>query len=154
MRFPRIGTRWVLAGTLFISATGMVAQEQGFPLRPGGWEVTSKTAGLSEPIVLQQCLTNETWAKGLTQVPSCKIQELSVNSKGMHYSLDCQMKTIRMKGQVDFTFDGMEHMTGKSTMTMVSADGKTTTSQVDSDYRWKAAACTAPNAGKKAKGPR
>src|ERR1039458_7111486 len=69
----------VAAGVLVFLAAGAGVAQQGFPERPGDWEFTSKTDALPEPMVDHFCLTNETWAKALTQVPDfCKIQDLSV----------------------------------------------------------------------------
>jgi hypothetical protein len=140
----------VAAGVLVFLAAGVA--QQGFPGRPGDWEYTGKTDALPEPIVQHFCLTNETWAKALTQVPdSCKIQDLSVTSKGVHYTLECDMKTVQIKGPTDITFDGLEHMTAKSTVT-TTAGGKTTTSVATADYRWKGAACTDADVNTKKKG--
>jgi hypothetical protein len=143
---------WVAAGVLVFLAAGAGVAQQGFPERPGDWEVTTKTDAVPGPPMVQHfCLTTETWIKGLTQNPSCKIQEISVTSKGMHYALECDLKTIQMKGPNDITFDGLEHMTGKSTIT-TTAGGKTTSSVVTQDYRWKGAACTDADVNTKKKG--
>ena len=140
MNFPV--TWWVAAGVLVFVVGGSSRAEQRFPGRPGDWEVTTKSDALPDlPMVQHYCLTDETWAKALTQNPICKIQELSVTSKGVHYTLDCESKTFRMTGPVDITFDGVEHMTGKSTVTTTSR-GKTTQSISVTDYRWKGPACT------------
>jgi hypothetical protein len=69
----------------------------------------------------------------------------------MHYALECDLKTIQLKGPNDITFDGLEHMTGKSTVT-TTVGGKTTTSVVTTDYRWKGAACTDADVNTKKKG--
>ncbi len=152
MNFPFTRVWWIVAGVLAVVAAGVGVAQQGFPERPGDWELTSKTDALPEPMVTHFCLTNETWAKALTQIPnSCKLQDLAVTSKGIHYTLDCDMKTFQMKGPTDITFDGLEHMTGKSTFT-TTAGGKTTTSVVVADYRWKGAACTDADVNTKKKG--
>jgi hypothetical protein len=139
------------ASVLVLAAAGAGVAQQGFPERPGDWEVTTKSDSAPDAMVQRFCLTSETWAKGLTQVPSCKIQDLSVTSRAIHYTLDCDLKTIQMKGQTDITFDGLEHMTGKTAMTM-TAGGKTTNSMVTTDYRWKGAACTDADVNTKKKG--
>lgn len=151
MNYPFTRVWWVAAGVLAFVAAGVGVAQQGFPERPGDWEYTGKSDALPEPIVQHFCLTNETWAKALTQVPVCKIQDLAVTSKNIHYTLDCDLKTAQMKGRTDITFDGMEHMTGKSTMS-TTAGGKTTSSVVVSDYRWKGAACTDADVNTKKKG--
>jgi hypothetical protein len=148
-RFTTIGC--VVAVVLAFGAAGLGIAQQGFPERPGDWEYTGKYDALPDPIVQHFCLTNETWAKALTQVSVCKIQDLAVTSKSIHYTLDCDLKTAQMKGRTDIVFDGMEHMTGKSTMT-TTAGGKTTNSVVVSDYRWKGAACTDADVNTKKKG--
>ena len=143
---------WAAAGVLVFLAAGAGVAQQGFPERPGDWEATGKTDALPEPFVTHFCLTNETWAKALTQVPDfCKLQDLSVTSKGIHCTLDCDMKTFQMKGPTDITFDGLEHMTAKATIT-TTAGGKTTTSVATTDYRWKGAACTDADVNMKKKG--
>ena len=142
----------VAAGVFVLLAAGAGVAQKGFPERPGDWEATSKTDALPEPAVTHFCLTNETWAKALTQVPDfCKLQDLSVTSKGIHCTLDCNMKTFQMKGPTDITFDGLEHMTAKATIT-TTAGGKTTTSVATTDYRWKGAACTDADVNMKKKG--
>ena len=141
----------VAAGVLVFLAAGAGVAQQGFPERPGDWEFTSKTDALPEPMVDHFCLTNETWAKALTQVPDfCKIQ-VSVTSKSIHCTMDCDMKTFQMKGPTDIAFDGLEHMTGKTTVT-VTTGGKTTTSVATTDCRWKGAACTDADVNTKKKG--
>jgi hypothetical protein len=151
MSFPLIRAWWVAAGVLFLVAGSGAVAEQGFPERPGDWEVTTKSNALPDPIVQHFCLTIETWTKALTQNPSCKIQELSVTSKGIHYTLDCELKTFQMKGVTDITFDGIEHMTGKSTVTRTRG-GNATSSVSVTDYRWKNAACTDADVNTKKKG--
>jgi hypothetical protein len=142
----------VAAGAIVFLAAGAGVAQQGFPERPGDWEVTTKYDAALEPLVQHFCLTSETWAKGLTQVPnSCKIQDLSVTSKSIHYILDCDLKTAQMKGSTDIAFDGMEHMTGRSTMA-TTARGKSASSVVVTDYRWKGAACTDADVNTKKKG--
>ena len=154
MNFPLTRFWWVAAGILVFLAAGAGVAQQGFPERPGDWEVTGKTDALPKPFVTHFCLTNETWARALTQVPDfCKLQDLSVTSKGIHCTLDCDLKTFQMKGPTDITFDGLEHMTGKSTIT-TTAGGKTTTSVATTDYRWKGAACTDADVNTKKKGGR
>ena len=130
---------WIAACVVAVMTSG-VSAAQGFPLRPGEWEISTTSEMTGDPFALLFCFTDETWKKGLTQNPACAIRELSVTSKGIHYLMDCQMKTVQMKGPVDLTFDGMEHMTGKATFAR-TRKGKTTGMQVVMDYRWKAAAC-------------
>jgi hypothetical protein len=145
---------WVGAAiVLLAAAAGMCADPRGFPLRPGDWEISTTPGVNGQPLVTHLCFTSETWLKGLTQNPSCKIEDISVTSKGMHYVVNCEMRTVQMKGPVDLTFDGMEHMTGKASVAVIRL-GKTTTSETVSDYRWKNAACTSADASNKAKSPR
>ncbi len=96
------------------------------------------------------CFTDETWRKALTQNPICKVEQLSVTSTGMHYFVDCEGKTFQMKGPAEMIFDGMEHMTGKGTFTGV-AGGKTISTQSQTEYHWKNAACRPTDVNLRAK---
>jgi len=151
MNFALTRVCWLAASVLVFDAAGVA--QQGFPERPGDWEVTGKMDALPEPIVQHFCFTSETWAKALTQNPTCKVQDISVTSKGIHYTLDCDRKTAQTKGTTDITFDGTEHMIGKSTITTTSG-GKSRSSVVVTDYRWKGAACTDADVNMKPKGGR
>jgi len=129
------------AAVLALAATGMA--QQRFPGRPGDWEFTSKSEGLPEPVVLRMCLTDETWSKALTQNnSSCKIQQVSATSTNLHWKLDCEMRSGgKGGGDVELTFDGPEHMTGKSAITM-TVRGQTMNMSMQLDYRWKGPVCT------------
>ena len=151
MDFPRRRVWWVAAGLLGSMAASVGLAQQGFTERPGDWEVAWKSDALPEPVVQHFCLTNETWAKALTQNPSCKIGNLVVTSKGIRYSVDCDMKTMRISGTTDITFDGLEHMTAKASTT-TTRGGKSTDRVVTGDYRWKGAACTDADVNTKKKG--
>lgn len=148
MKLTFIRMRWVAGAVLVWLAAGVCAAQQGFPLRPGEWEAKSEAMGQSLSTLF--CFTNETWSKALTQDPICKVQKLSASSKGIHYLLDCDGKSFQMKGPVDMTFDGMEHMTGKASLTMTMG-GKTSMTQTVTEYRWKAAACSSADVNMKAK---
>jgi len=115
--------------------------QQRFHERSGEWEFTSKFDTSGEPLVARYCLTDETWAKALAQHKSCNIHDLVVTSKGFHYKLECDSPAGKTEGDVDMTFDGPEHMTGKSTVTS-TFHGKTTTMTMQSDDRWKGPVCT------------
>jgi hypothetical protein len=134
--------RWtVLAGIVF-AATKFCPAQQKFPLRHGEWEATQSVAGTpGAPMTLHFCLNDELWTKALTQSPICSVQQLTVSSTGASYMLDCPMKTFQMKGKVDMTFYGMEHMTAKGAMEM-TMNGQTTNSTSVTDFRWKATACS------------
>jgi hypothetical protein len=60
------------------------------------------------------------------------------------------MKAFQMKGKVDMTFDGMEHMVAKGQID-ITMNGKTTSSSSLADYRWKGATCSPNDANLKAK---
>ena len=139
MSFPFTRVRSVSIGALCLVAAAVCAGQQKFPLRPGEWEVRSE--GMGQRVVSLICMTNAVWRSALTQDPVCTAQGLSITSKGMHYVLDCPMETMHTRGPVDFTFDGMEHMVSKASLT-VTAGGKTTTSQAVTDFRWKRSACS------------
>ncbi len=144
--------RWIGAGVVVLVAAGVCLAQQGFPLRPGDWESTTKSEASAEPFVVHFCLNNETWIKALTQNPACMIHQLSVTSKGASYLMDCSMKNLQMKSQVNVTYDGMEHMTGKASVTATSS-GKTTNAQSLTEYRWKSGTCTSAAVNLKKKTP-
>jgi hypothetical protein len=152
MNFTFAGMRWIGAGLLVLVVAGVGVAQQGFPLRPGDWESTTKSEGSGEPTIVHFCLNNETWIKALTQVPACTIRQLTATSKGVSYSMDCSMKNLEMKSQVIFTYDGLEHMTGKASVAATSS-GKTTNSQSLTEYRWKGATCTSADVNLKKKTP-
>lgn len=143
--------RLLSAAVVFlIGATAASAADPGFPLRPGEWTTTTKTAQSAEPMVMLFCLNNETWIKAMTQNGACTMQQTASSSKGMSISLDCPNKAFQMKGTVDMSYDGMEHMVAKAKLAM-TIDGKTTMSEATTDYRWKAAACSSEDMNMKKK---
>ena len=135
--------RWSAFVSLVL-ATGVVcfAQEK-FPLKPGEWEVSTMLEGASQPLALRVCFNDEEWTRALTQSSACNIQDLKVSSKGVQYSMDCPSAIYAMKGRVELTFDGKEHMTGRGYID-ATTNGKTTNSTTMVDYRWKAPVCS-PN---------
>ena len=96
------------------------------------------------------CLNDELWQKALTQNPYCSVQQLRITSSGGSYLVDCPMKSFQMKGKVEMTFDGMQHMTAKAQFD-VTMDGKTTSSTTVSEYHWKGATCDPDDANLKPK---
>jgi hypothetical protein len=123
--------------------TGAVCTgQQGFPLKQGDWEGSTSMPGMTAPMVMHFCMTDAEWIRGLTQNPSCKINEFNVSSKGASYAMDCDMKSAKMKGTVELKFDGMEHMTGTASMTM-TMNGKSTPASTVTEYRWKSSQCNA-----------
>src|SRR5208283_4982343 len=139
MKGPIVRVCWVAIGVLALAAAGLA--QQRFPGRPGDWELTVKSDSSSEPVVVRQCLTDETWAKALKHDPLCKVQEISVTSKNLRYKVDCETRSGKIQGDIVLTLDGTAHMIGKSTMT-TTAQGKTTTMAMQLDYRWKGATCS------------
>lgn len=129
----------IATAVLILSAAGLT--QQHFQERSGEWEFTSKFDTSGEPLVLRYCLTDETWAKALAQHEYCNIHDLVVTSRGFHYKLECDSRAGKTEGDVEMTFDGREHMTGKSTITS-TFHGKTTTATIQSDDRWKGPVCT------------
>jgi len=67
MNFTFAGMRWIGAGLLVLVVAGVGVAQQGFPLRPGDWESTTKSEGSGEPTIVHFCLNNETWIKALTR---------------------------------------------------------------------------------------
>jgi len=129
-----------LVGIALAACAVCPAQQQKFPLRASEWEVSTMLKDAKDPLLLRICLNDDLWTKALSQNPSCTIQGLNVSSKSVNYLMDCTMKTIQMKGKVELTFDGKEHMSGKASIDS-TVDGKVSSSLTFVDYRWKAALC-------------
>jgi hypothetical protein len=128
----------------FVFLLTMAASAQHFPLKQGEWEMTSTpTTPGQPPMTLLFCFSDAEWVKGLSQNPSCTIQNLSVTSADMSYNVDCPLRTMQMKGTVRLIFDGMTHMTGKSSLDF-TVNGKTTHTNPQTEYHWKQAECS-PN---------
>jgi hypothetical protein len=137
-----------LAAVLVVQV--MTAQVK-FPERAGEWETTASSPGSpAPPMTTFFCLNDEMWQKGLTQNPSCSIHELSVTSNGVTYNMDCNGRSYQLKGKVELTFDGAEHMSGKGTMEM-TMNGKTSNSTTLMDYRWKGRTCSSKDVNLKPK---
>lgn len=134
MAFPKC---WVLLAAA-AAASATCQTEQKFPLRQGEWEVSTLLHGASQPIVLHVCLNDTLWTKALSQTPDCSIQGLRVWAKGVNYSTQCPAKN--MKANVELTFDGKEHMTGKASID-ATLNGTATAAVSLVDYRWKNAIC-------------
>ncbi len=117
--------------------------QQGFPLRPGEWESTTSMPGMKEPFKANFCLNDEQWIKALTQNKTCKIDQLSVNSGGASYAMDCSNKAMQIKGKIDLKFDGKEHMTGTGKMSIAYGGNPPADSTTVTEYRWKNADCNA-----------
>jgi len=138
------GLKWGALAVMAIMAVAVCSAQQKFPLRSGEWEATMSAAGpQAPPLVLRYCLNDALWEKALTQNPSCHIQMLNLSSRGASYTMDCNAQVYQMKGKVDMTFDGIEHMTAKGSIDM-TMNGKTTHSVSAVDYRYKGATCS-PN---------
>lgn len=134
--------KWTAFGVLALMATTVCAAQQKFPLRSGEWAATTPSpVAAQEPTVLLYCLNDEMWTKALTQDTLCTVTQLSVTSSGATYHMDCQMKVMQMKGNVEMRFDGMEHMTARGSIDL-TLNGKTTSSVTNTDYRWKNTSCS------------
>jgi hypothetical protein len=134
--------KWAAFGVMVLMVIAVCSAQQKFPLRSGEWAATiASTTAAAEPTVLLYCLNDELWTKALTQDPLCTVTQLSVTSSGATYHMDCQMKVMQMKGKVEMSFDGMEHMTTKGFIDL-TLNGKTTGSVTQADYRWKGASCS------------
>jgi hypothetical protein len=103
----------------------------------------SAAGSTGQPMVLRLCLNDELWLKAFSRNPSCSVQQLSFSPTRATYSMDCPMKAFQMKGKVDVSFDGLEHMTARSSMDM-TFNGATTHLDSLMDYRYKGPACS-PN---------
>jgi hypothetical protein len=136
--------KWVALGACACLATAVSSAQQSFPLRSGEWEARISSVGSKDaPMVLRLCLNDELWQKALAQNPSCSVQQLTFSSRGATYSMDCPMAAFQMKGKVDVSFDGKEHMTARSSMDM-TFNGSDTHLVSLLDYRYKGPTCS-PN---------
>jgi hypothetical protein len=131
--------KWTAVSIISLTAAASCSAQHKFPLKPGEWAFTSPDAGASTPVLF--CLNDAMWEKAFTQNPICTVQQLTVTASGASYYLDCPGKAFQMKGKVDLTFDGTQHMTGKAVIDM-TMNGKTTTMTSLEDYRWKSASCS------------
>ncbi len=143
--------KYVAFGVTALAAIQVCSAQNKFPLRSGEWEAKMSVPGSpSSSVSMLYCLNDALWQKALTQDPQCSIQRLAITSSGGSYTIDCEMKAFQMKGKVDMTFDGMEHMIAKGQID-ITMNGKTTSSSSLADYRWKGATCSPNDANLKAK---
>ena len=143
--------KYVAFGVTTLAAIQVCSAQDKFPLRSGEWEAKMSAPGSpSSSVSMLYCLNDALWQKSLTQDPQCSIQHLAITSSGGTYAIDCEMKAFQMKGKVDMTFDGMEHMIAKGHID-ITMNGKTTRSSSVADYRWKGATCSPNDANLKAK---
>jgi hypothetical protein len=131
----RAALAFVVAGV-----SAVCCAQQKFPLHAGEWEISTSFTGSTKPIVLRVCLNDELWTKALTQTNTCSVQNLSVSAKGLSYEMDCPSKTFDMKGKVDLTFEGKDHMSGRAAVD-TTMNGSTSSSITVVDYRWKSTNC-------------
>lgn len=134
--------KWTSIFAMCLSAAAVCGQQnaqQKFPLHQGEWEVSIPIG--ASPVVLRVCLNDELWTKALTQNPSCSIEDLNVTGKAVTYAVDCPSPTVEMKGKVEMTFDGKEHMIARSNV-QISRSGQISNATQTIDYRWKAAVCS------------
>jgi hypothetical protein len=141
--------KWIAVSTIAFSAAASCSAQHKFPLRPGEWTLTSPDPG-SSPLLF--CLNDQKWEEALTQNPVCTIQQLTVTASGASYYLNCLGKSFQMKGRVDLTFDGMQHMTGKAVIDMTIHEKTSTTTTLE-DYRWKSASCSSSDLNMHAPNP-
>ncbi|MGD0732106.1 MAG: DUF3617 family protein [Terracidiphilus sp.] len=135
-------SRSAFLGLIVLGATGLAPAQQKFPLRPGEWVARITTAGAkTAPMVLRLCLNDESWLKTFARNPSCSVEQLTFSSKGATYSLDCPLNSFQMKGTVDVTFEGPQHMVARSSMDMTMG-GSTAHSVSVLDYRYKGPTCS------------
>jgi hypothetical protein len=127
-------------GIFALAATATCVAQHKFPLRSGEWLATMPMPGSQTPMTMLFCLNDDLWEKAFSQNPSCKISEFNLSSTAVSYQIDCDMKSMTMKGRIDGSFDGMEHMTSKATLDM-TMNGKATQSSASTDWRFKGATC-------------
>lgn len=133
--------KWTIFCLFALMATAVSSAQQKFPLRAGEWATTTpSTIPNQPPMVLLYCLNDELWTKALAKGTSCSVTQLNVSRTGANYVLDCPMKTVQMKDKVVMSFDGMTHMTSKSSSDM-TMNGKVSHSESQTDYRWKGPTC-------------
>lgn len=134
--------KWTALGIFAFMATAVSSAQQKFPLRPGEWEVTvSPSAPNAKPVVRHDCLNDETWQKALAPNPTCTLKQLSSSAAGASYAMDCQSAAMQIKVRSDVSFDGMEHMTAKSTVE-TTLNGQSFNRVALVDYRWKGSVCS------------
>ena len=116
------------------------AQEK-FPLRSGEWARNLRLAGAPSGRQLLYCMNDQLWTKALTQSPNCTIQTLSSTPAGITLSVDCRNPARQIKGKVNLTYDGQEHMSEKSSF-QVTTNGAPSNVETQTDWTWKAAECS------------
>ena len=149
MNFSGKGMRNI-AMCAFLLMSGMICHGQGFPMRSGVWDATVSASNANiAPMKIQYCLNDATWAKALSMNKACKMDRLSVGVGGLHYYLRCKTVDREMKGPVQLSFDGKEHMTQKASMELTT-QGHSINAISTVDYRWKSATCTGKESNMKA----
>jgi hypothetical protein len=136
---------WLALCLIALMATA-VCSAQGFPLRPGEW--TSTTPNPMNPnspaMTMLFCMDDATWTKALKGSRTCSLDQLSLNSKGGSYSLNCEGTHFQMKGKFKLSFDGLTHMTSTGSID-TTFNGQTMHADATSDFHWKGPICD-PNA--------
>jgi hypothetical protein len=128
-------------GAIVFLGASISSAQQKFPLRSGEWEASiSSDASKAPPKVILLCLNDELWLKAMSQSPSCSMQKLSSSARGASYSMDCPMQAFQMKGKVDVSFLGMEHMTARASMD-ITLNGIASHSTISVNYRYKGSTC-------------
>jgi hypothetical protein len=128
-----------MMAALAAGAVVLPAQEK-FPLKPGEWTRNLKVAGAPNGRVIPYCLNDEYWMKAFNQSLGCTVKQLGATPAGMVLSVECQNAIRQVKGTVQLTYDGMEHMTEKSTF-QLTTNGNTNKVETVTDWRWKGPTC-------------
>jgi hypothetical protein len=135
-----IAKKCVLLALILLPAAAGWAQQK-FPLKHGEWTMTTPDpTDPSHPFVMNFCMNDEAWSRALSTKNTCTVANVNMTGSGLTYEVTCSSPRISMTGKGEWTFDGMEHIAAKSTMTMtMNGNTKSVTSQ--GDFRWKASSC-------------
>jgi hypothetical protein len=124
----------------WIVALPLIALAQPLNIKPGAWEITTKSAALPRPVVEKECITKADIAELATEADKddeedCKYVKPPLVT-GNKWSADKQCKNGR-KVHAEFSAESAERVTG----TIVSTDSKAAVT-VEVSGKWLGASCT------------
>ena len=123
----------------WLLALPLVAVAQPLNIKPGAWEITTKSAALSKPVVEKECITKADIAELVAEADEndeddCKYVKPPFVS-GNKWSADKQCKNGR-KVRAEFSAESPERVQG----TIVSVDAKASAT-VEVSAKWLGASC-------------
>jgi Protein of unknown function (DUF3617) len=124
----------------WILALPLLAAAQPLNIKPGAWEITTKSAALPKPVVEKECITKADIAELVAEADAddeddCKFVKPPLVS-GNKWSADKQCKNGR-KVHAEFSTESPERVQG----TIVSTDAKASMLTVDVSAKWLGASC-------------